>query len=60
LTDRTGLRRHITSLQRLDIDTMVGLNVTALFVASKAAVRKMLENSDRQERGGAIVNIARF
>jgi len=40
------------------LDAMVSLNVTALFVASQAAVRKMLEDPERRQKGGAIVNIS--
>ena len=37
---------------------MVGLNITALFVASQAAVRKMLETPGRTQQGAAIINIS--
>ena len=40
------------------LDAMVDLNVTALFVTSQAAARKMLEDPDRRRKGGAIINIS--
>ena len=40
------------------LDAMLSLNVRAAFVAAQAAVRKMLEDQARQEKGGAIVNIS--
>lgn len=40
------------------LDAMVDLNVTALFVTSQAAARKMLEDPDRRRKGGAILNIS--
>lgn len=40
------------------LDATVGLNVTAVFVASQAAARKMLELPDRQQTGGVILNIS--
>ena len=38
-------------------DQMLALNVKGVFLATQAAVRKMLAAADRKERGGAIVNI---
>lgn len=40
------------------LDAMVDLNVTALFVTSQAAARKMLEDPDRRSKGGVILNIS--
>jgi NAD(P)-dependent dehydrogenase (short-subunit alcohol dehydrogenase family) len=37
---------------------MLNLNVGAAFVVAQAAVRKMLEDKARGEKGGAIVNIS--
>ena len=39
------------------LDFMCNLNVRATFVVSQAAVKKMLEDPARHERGGAVVNI---
>lgn len=40
------------------LDTMLDLNVRACFVAAQAAVRKMLEDTRRGEKGGCIINIS--
>jgi NAD(P)-dependent dehydrogenase (short-subunit alcohol dehydrogenase family) len=40
------------------LDAMLSLNVRAAFVAAQAAVRKMLEDEARQEKGGAVINIS--
>lgn len=40
------------------LDWMLNLNIRAAFVVAQAAVRKMLEDKARSEKGGAIVNIS--
>ncbi len=40
------------------LDWMLNLNVRAAFVVAQAAVRKMLEDKARSDKGGAIVNIS--
>lgn len=54
----TSIPEPILEVADASLDNMVNLNVTALFVASQAATRKMLETPDRRQRGGAIVNIS--
>jgi NAD(P)-dependent dehydrogenase (short-subunit alcohol dehydrogenase family) len=54
----TSIPEPILEVTDASLDTMVDLNVTALFSASQAATRKMLENPARRQRGGAIVNIS--
>ena len=39
------------------LDRILDLNVRAAFLVAQAAVRKMLEQSDRRSRGGAVINI---
>jgi NAD(P)-dependent dehydrogenase (short-subunit alcohol dehydrogenase family) len=39
------------------LDTMLNLNVRAMFVVAQAAARKMMELPERHEVGGSIVNI---
>lgn len=39
------------------LDELIDLNVRSCFIASQAAVRKMLEHPDRAKIGGAIINI---
>ena len=40
------------------LDGIVDLNVRSYFVVAQAAVRKMLERTDRRQRGGAVVNMS--
>jgi NAD(P)-dependent dehydrogenase (short-subunit alcohol dehydrogenase family) len=40
------------------LDEMLALNVRAAFLVAQAGVRKMLEAADRQERGGAVINMS--
>jgi NAD(P)-dependent dehydrogenase (short-subunit alcohol dehydrogenase family) len=40
------------------LDTMLGLNVRAAFVVAQAATRRMLDDGDRERRGGSVVNIS--
>ena len=40
------------------LDTMLGLNVRACFVAAQASVKKMLEDPSRAEKGGVVINMS--
>ncbi len=40
------------------LDAMLGLNIRACFVAAQAAVRKMLEDSARPDKGGCVIHIS--
>ncbi len=40
------------------LDQMLALNVRSAFLVAQAAVRKMLEDPARKERGGAVINIS--
>ena len=40
------------------LDTMLDLNVRACFVAAQAAVKKMLEDEGRAEKGGCVINMS--
>jgi NAD(P)-dependent dehydrogenase (short-subunit alcohol dehydrogenase family) len=40
------------------LDTMLGLNIRACFVAAQAAVRKMLEDNERPDRGGCVIHMS--
>ncbi|UCD67154.1 MAG: SDR family oxidoreductase [Betaproteobacteria bacterium] len=40
------------------LDTMLDLNVRACFVAAQVAVKKMLEDKTRADRGGCIINMS--
>jgi NAD(P)-dependent dehydrogenase (short-subunit alcohol dehydrogenase family) len=39
------------------LDDMIALNVRAAFLVAQAAVRKMLQDPDRRQRGGSIINV---
>ena len=47
-----------TEVSDAHLDSLLNLNVRAAFVAAQAAVRKMLEDPERQKRGGAVINIS--
>lgn len=40
------------------LDAMLDLNIRACFVAAQAAVRKMLEDAERPEKGGCVINMS--
>jgi NAD(P)-dependent dehydrogenase (short-subunit alcohol dehydrogenase family) len=40
------------------LDEILSLDVRSAFLVAQAAVRKMLQASDRQQRGGAVINIS--
>ena len=40
------------------LDTMLDLNVRACFVAAQAAVKKMLEDKQRKNKGGCVINMS--
>ena len=40
------------------LDAMLGLNIRACFVAAQAAVRKMLEDPKRADKGGCVINMS--
>jgi len=40
------------------LDTMLALNVRSVYLAAQAAVRKMLEDPGRKDRGGVILNMS--
>jgi NAD(P)-dependent dehydrogenase (short-subunit alcohol dehydrogenase family) len=42
----------------IHLDQMLALDVRAAFVVAQESVRKMLEASDRRERGGAVINVS--
>ena len=40
------------------LDTMLDLNIRACFVAAQAAVKKMLEDKSRAEKGGVVIHVS--
>ncbi|MBI1396667.1 MAG: glucose 1-dehydrogenase [Betaproteobacteria bacterium] len=54
----TNFPEPITEVTDEHLDTMLALNVRSVYVASQAAVRKMLEDPGRATRGGVILNMS--
>jgi NAD(P)-dependent dehydrogenase (short-subunit alcohol dehydrogenase family) len=54
----TNFPEPLTEVSDAHLVAMLNLNVRAAFVAAQAAVRKMLEDPARAERGGAIINVS--
>jgi len=54
----TNIPEPFVDVTEAHLDTILGLNVRAAFLAAQAAARKMLEARDRKSRGGAIVNMS--
>lgn len=53
----TNIPQDFVDVETSALDTLLQLNVRAAFVVAQAAVRRMLADADRSERGGAVVNI---
>ena len=53
-----SLPEPFLSVTDTSLDATIDLNITATYVASQAAVRKMMEDPERRAKGGAIVNIS--
>lgn len=54
----TNFPEPVTEVSDEHLDTLLSLNVRAVFVAAQAAVRRMLADPGRKQRGGAIVNMS--
>lgn len=53
----TNIPQDFIDVETAALDTLLQLNVRAAFVVAQAAVRRMLADADRLERGGSVVNI---
>lgn len=53
----TNIPQAFVEVEHAALDTLLQLNVRAAFIVAQAAVRRMLKDADRRERGGAVVNI---
>lgn len=53
----TNIPEPFADVSEAHLDTMMDLNVRAMFITAQAAVKKMLEASDRKARGGSVINI---
>ncbi len=60
LVNNTGMNipEPFVEVSEERLDQQLALNVRAAFVVAQTAVRKMLEDPNRRDRGGAIVNIS--
>ena len=54
----TNIPEPFVEVSEAHLDSLLGLNVRAAFLAAQAAAKKMLEAPDRKSRGGAIVNMS--
>ena len=54
----TNIPQPFIEAQSSALDTLLNLNVRAAFITAQAACQRMLADSDRRDRGGAIVNIS--
>ncbi len=54
----TNIPQPFVAVETGALDTMLDLNVRAAFIVAQAAVQRMLRDTDRQARGGAVVNIS--
>ena len=54
----TNIPEPFLDVSEEHLDFMSNLNVRAGFIVSQAAVRKMLEDPERRNRGGVVINIS--
>jgi len=54
----TNVPQPFVDVETAALDRLLGLNVRAAFIVAQAAVRRMLADPDRRQRGGAVVNIS--
>jgi NAD(P)-dependent dehydrogenase (short-subunit alcohol dehydrogenase family) len=53
----TNIPEPFVNVSEDHLDTMLDLNVRAMFITAQAAVNKMLESTARKTRGGVVINI---
>jgi NAD(P)-dependent dehydrogenase (short-subunit alcohol dehydrogenase family) len=53
----TNIPEPFVDVSEAHLDTMLNLNVRAMFITAQAAVKKMLESPERKARGGSVINI---
>jgi len=53
----TNIPQDFVDVESAALDALLQLNVRAAFMVAQAAVRRMLADDDRSDRGGAVVNI---
>ena len=53
----TNIPEPFVNVSEAHLDTMLDLNIRAMFITAQAAVKKMLESPARKARGGVVINI---
>ncbi len=53
----TNIPEPFVNVSEAHLDTMLDLNIRAMFITAQAAVKKMLESPGRKARGGVVINI---
>ena len=53
----TNIPEPFVNVSEAHLDTVLDLNIRAMFITAQAAVKKMLELPDRKKRGGSVINI---
>lgn len=53
----TNVPQKFVDVESAALDKLLQLNVRSAFVVAQAAVRRMLADGNRKERGGAVINI---
>jgi NAD(P)-dependent dehydrogenase (short-subunit alcohol dehydrogenase family) len=53
----TNIPEPFVNVSEANLDKVLDLNIRAMFTTAQAAVKKMLDASDRKSRGGSIINI---
>jgi NAD(P)-dependent dehydrogenase (short-subunit alcohol dehydrogenase family) len=54
----TNIPAAFIDVSESDLDTMIDLNVRAYFCVAQAAVKKMLLDPDRNQKGGVVINVS--
>ena len=54
----TNIPEPFVDVSDANLDRLINLNTRAMFVVAQAAVRKMLQDPARRERGGVVINIS--
>jgi NAD(P)-dependent dehydrogenase (short-subunit alcohol dehydrogenase family) len=53
----TNIPEPFVNVSEAHLDTMLNLNIRAMFTTAQAAVKKMLEHPDRKSRSASVINI---
>lgn len=53
----TNIPQMFVDVSEANLDTMLNLNIRAMFTTAQAAVKKMLEHPERKTRGASVINV---